>query len=95
MSRFVISPAARTDLRDIYRYIATDNSGAAASHQQMLIDRFKSLAAHPLIGRARDDLVSGLRIFPARKYVICYERTRDGIRILCVIHSARDLDALF
>ena len=94
MSRFVISAAARADLRDIHRNIAADNPGAAA-HQQMLISKFKSLASHPLIGQPRNDLRPGLRIFPARRYVICCQRINDGIRVVRVIHSARDLGALF
>jgi toxin ParE1/3/4 len=49
----------------------------------------------PKIGRTRDELSSGLRSFPAARYIIFYRENRDGIEIVRVLHGARDFPPLF
>ena len=52
-------------------------------------------ATQPLMGRARDELLPGLRSMPFGRYVIFYEPLSDGIDVVRVLHSARDIDAVF
>lgn len=47
------------------------------------------------MGRARDELLHGLRSFPFGRYVILYEPIDGGIDVVRVLHSARDVDAQF
>ena len=47
------------------------------------------------MGRARDELAPDLRSFPFGRYVIFYEPIEDGIDVVRVLHSARDIDAVF
>ena len=47
------------------------------------------------MGRARDELAADLRSFPFARYVIFYEPIEDGIDVVRVLHSARDIDAAF
>lgn len=47
------------------------------------------------MGRARDELAAELRSFPFGRYVIFYEPIEDGIDVVRVLHSARDIDAVF
>ena len=57
--------------------------------------RFYLLASHPRIGRARDDLLAGVRSFPVGNYVVVYDIDGEDVRILRVAHGRRDLAALF
>jgi toxin ParE1/3/4 len=47
------------------------------------------------MGRARDELAGELRSFPFGRYVIFDERIEHGIDVVRVLHSARDIDAVF
>jgi toxin ParE1/3/4 len=53
------------------------------------------LASQPMMGRAREELASGLRSRPFGRYVIFYVALPDGIDVGRVLHSARDIDAIF
>jgi toxin ParE1/3/4 len=52
------------------------------------------LAARPLAGRARDELIPGLRSVPHGRYVIFYLPIEDGVEIVRLLHGARDLRRL-
>jgi toxin ParE1/3/4 len=95
MSRYVIGPEAREDLKSICRYIARDNPSAAGRLRQIFLEKFRLLAQGPLLGEARDDLAKSLRMFTAGNYVILYRPTEDGIAVVQIVHSARDLAALW
>jgi len=95
MSRYIVSPEAREDLKSIYRYIAQDNPSAAGRLRQVFLERFRLLAQGPLLGEARDDLATDLRMFTAGNYVILYRPTEDGIAVVQIVHSAQDLAALW
>ena len=47
------------------------------------------------MGRARDELSANVRSFPFGRYVIFYAAIEDGIDVVRVLHSARDIDAVF
>jgi len=53
------------------------------------------LATQPLMGRARRELAPRARSFPFGRYVIFYEPIDDGIDVVRVLRSGRDVDALF
>ena len=92
------SPQARSDLLEIWFYIAT-NSGSLDVADRLIdsiTDRFVLLASFPNIGRARDlDLRSGLRSFPVGEYVIFYRIQKEDVLILRVLHGSRDIEGLF
>ena len=48
-----------------------------------------------MMGRARDELSPGIRSMPFGRYVIFYAPLADGIDIIRVLHSSRDIDAVF
>ncbi len=45
--------------------------------------------------RARKELATDLRSFPFGRYVIFYTPVHDGIDVVYMLHSARDIDAAF
>ena len=86
------SAAARSDLREIWRYIAEDNP-PAADHVIDEIERVCHLiAAHPRMGREREEILPGLRSFAVMSWVIFYRIDDRFLDIMRVVHGARDLD---
>lgn len=95
MARVIRRPLAAADILDIWDYIAEDSLDQADRWIDKLDEKFKLISAQPLLGRARDELLTDLRSFPFGRYVIFYTPVDDGIDVVRVLHSARDADALF
>jgi toxin ParE1/3/4 len=92
------SPQARTDLQEIWRYVATESGSFEVADRLIdsIVDRFVLLASFPNIGRVRDlDLPSGLRSFPVGEYVILYRIQKEDVLILRVLRGSRDIEGLF
>jgi toxin ParE1/3/4 len=47
------------------------------------------------MGRARDELMPGIRSFPFGRYVIFYMLHPGSLDVVRLLHSARDVDAIF
>ena len=47
------------------------------------------------MGRSRDELAAGIRSLAVGKYVIYYRRVGRAVRILRILHGARDIEKLF
>jgi toxin ParE1/3/4 len=95
MKQFRVSDVARSDLDEIWLYIAQDNLDAADKFIHAIVSRFPKLAAMSLIGRQREELSPRLRSFPVSRYVIFYRPIENGIEIVRVLHGARDFPPLF
>lgn len=87
-------PLAALDILDIWDHIADDNMAAADRWIDALDAAFSRLATRPMMGRARPEIAPDLRSFPFRRYVIYYVPLSDGIDVVRVLHSARDIDGL-
>lgn len=85
-------PLAALDILDIWDYIADEDITAADRWVDQLDSAFGRLATQPLMGRERPELAPDLRSFPFRRYVIFYVPLPDGIDVVRVLHSARDID---
>ncbi len=59
MIRIRFTEASKTDLREIFRYIAQDNIAAADKHHQRLENRWLALIDQPRMGRKRDEIRPG------------------------------------
>ncbi len=95
MKRFRLDVEAKDDLASIYKYIASDNRAAADRLIDNLKQKFRLLAAQPLIGQLRPELAPNLRSFCVGNYVIFYRAVRGGTEIARVIHAARDVESQF
>jgi toxin ParE1/3/4 len=95
MPRIVRTYPARDDLKQIWLYIAQRNVAAT----DRLIDKFErtlqSLARYPLMGESVPRYRAGLRRFTVGNYVLYYEPIRDGVRLVRVLHGARNIEELF
>ena len=81
--RLAVKSPVWDDLREIGLRIAKDNPEA-----------FELVARHPAIGRLQSYSLAGVRswVVPGfENYVIFYLPTPDEVRILAVLHGARDL----
>lgn len=95
MARIVRRPLAGADIAEIWDYIAADSIANADAWVDRLDGKLKLLATQPLMGRSRSELFSELRSLPFGRYVIFYLPLTDGIDLVRVLHSARDVDAVF
>jgi toxin ParE1/3/4 len=95
LAKVRLSAAARSDLKDIWKYVAADNVDAADNLLDQLEATSLMLAKAPLLGRARDQLAVGMRSFPVGNYLIFYLPVKTGITIVRVLSGYRDLDSLF
>jgi len=95
MPPVVIRPKALDDLAEIWAYIAEDSLRHADAFAAAIDREIRGLARHPLIGRARPELLTNLRSLPFGRYVVFYLSRKHGIEVVRVLHGARDLRSLF
>jgi toxin ParE1/3/4 len=87
-------PQAEQDLIEIFLHISRDNPLAAEKTVRAINSKCEMLARSPMGGRARPELRTDLRSFPYRAYLILYRALGDGVEIVRIVHSARNLDDL-
>lgn len=95
MARVTRRPLAETDILDIWDFIAEDSMDEADRWLDALDEKLRLWATQPLMGRDRQELLPGLRSFPFGRYVVFYCPLTDGLDVLRVLHSSRDLDSGF
>jgi antitoxin ParD1/3/4/toxin ParE1/3/4 len=98
MAPWVFSPVAESELADILDYIA-DQTGSRRVAESVLTDfvrAFEQLAATPGIGFRRPQLTGrDVRWWPVHSYLVVYDPQAIPLRVLRVLHGARDLKLLF
>jgi len=90
-----ISPRARSDLIEIWSYIAEDSIANADAFIDKLHEIMKVLSLQSEAGRRQEELAPGLLSFPFGRYIIFYRAVEDAIEIIRVLHGARDIPTLF
>ena len=93
--RLHISNQAVEDLEVIWAYIADDSLVRADGFIDRLYSKCVELSELEGVGRPREDLLPGLKSVPFKKYVIYFYRSENGVDIVRILHSARDIDELF
>ena len=95
------SPEAWDDMRAIVAYIATDNPDAAERFVPALEETYAQLEALPGMGSVRHfgrkDL-QGVRILPVtgfEHYLIFYTSAQRSVKVLRIVHAARDFPTIF
>ena len=96
MPRIKKAVQAEKDIEDLWLYIVADNMLAADRVLDDTEAQCHLIATQPGMGHLRPDLALApdIRSFPVGRYVIFYQTLPDGIEIVRVLHSARDLDSL-
>jgi toxin ParE1/3/4 len=101
LSPSFLTPQAWQDVLDIVAYIANDNASAALVFLSELEDTCTQLLALPGLGSARSfkrtDL-TGVRMMPVtgfEHYLIFYVPAGKSIKVLRILHTARDFPTIF
>jgi len=86
--KLVWTRPAREDRNAIREYIAADNPSAALDFDELLSEKAARLVDHPGLGRP--GRVLGTRELVAhRNYILIYDVAGDLVRVLRVLHAAR------
>ena len=94
MSRFVLSPAARADLEQIWEYTCArwdyDQAEQYLREIQRAIER---VADNPMIGRACDEVRAGYRKHAVGSHVVYYRIVSvEVIDVVRILHQRMDVD---
>lgn len=95
MPRVHYRPRAATDIAEMWDYIAEDSVARADAWVDRLDETLMLLSTQPLMGRDRHSLAHGVRSHPFGRYIIFYTPSDDGIEVVRLLHSARDIDTSF
>lgn len=84
---------ADADVDQIWESIGGNNPDAADRVVLDIYQQVKLLAQFPGVGHRRTDLAENrsLLFFPAGKYMIAYRAERNGVLVIRILHSARNL----
>jgi len=89
----IFAPLAGRDLKDIFAYISADNNAAALQVLERIEKTVELLALRPFTGPkvllATDKPMRKMSVHP---YIVFYRIEGSQLRIVRVIHSARDLN---
>ena len=96
MSRYIVAPQARDDLREIQSYYLEEGSASGArTVLGELRAAFQRLAKNPGIGHSRPDLTDRrIRFWPVRSYLVVYRPETKPLEIITVLHGARDVQRI-
>jgi toxin ParE1/3/4 len=95
LPRVIRSSLAKSDLIEIWFFIAKDSPDAADRFLALISEKCELIATSPEMGRRRDELAPGLRSFPVGRYLIFYRPIEDGIEVARVLSAYRDTGAFF
>ena len=86
--KVIWQPSARKDRDQIFSLIEQENPAAAAKMDLLFSRAAKRLARLPEMGRSGS--IAGTReLIPHRHYRLVYRIVRNEIRILSIVHTAR------
>jgi len=93
MPRVVRTTDARTDLKEIGRYIAqkTQSLDTALRFLDKIAEKCELYATHPQMGTARPDLGEDIRVFPVDDYIVIYRPRPSGVQVLMATHGSRNV----
>jgi toxin ParE1/3/4 len=94
VAKFTLTPRAEADLQDIWLSIALDSQRAADGQISRIMEKIYVASEFPLMGVARPELSKTARILIAGNYIVIYEPLAAGLKVVSVVHGARDLSEM-
>jgi plasmid stabilization system protein ParE len=98
MSDYALTALAKTDIFDIWSYIAEQNENAANRVEHAIYDACAFLADSPLRGHFRPDLtprpVRFWKLTRYPNYMIVYRPDTMPLQIIAVVHGKRDIERI-
>jgi toxin ParE1/3/4 len=93
--RLAFAPEVRFELIAIGELIRADSPQRAISFVVELERKAYSIARRPRIYRLRPEIAPDVRLATHGSYVILFRIETDLVRVLHIVHGARDLTQLF
>ena len=85
------SARAESDLESIIDFtIEHWDAHQAAKYLDGLEELTGDLAKTPALGKSRDELHKGLRVFPYESHLLFYIKARHGITVVRILHESMD-----
>jgi toxin ParE1/3/4 len=95
-SRLLWSPEADDDLIWIWRRGVEEWTEELADKHLFEIEAAcDRLLDDPSLGRARDELVAGMRSIPVHPHVVFYQVAKRTIEVVRVLHQRMDVEEVF
>jgi plasmid stabilization system protein ParE len=92
MPRFFITAGARRDLASIKVFLRAQSPEAAARVSATIRAELARLSQHPHIGHELPSVIPArVRFWPVYSYLVAYDPESQPLRIIRVLHGARDL----
>src|SRR5688572_7790365 len=93
MPRYVLTDAAKDDVREIVKYVRARSPQGAKRVRNELRTAMQRLAAFPNIGHLREDLTDEpLRFWSVYSYLIVYRAEQRPLEVIAIVHGARDVE---
>jgi toxin ParE1/3/4 len=91
VTRYVLSPRARLDLAEIWKYSAEHwDSEQADRYIRTLNESFAAVAKDVRLARACDEIRPGYRKFRSGSHVVFCRVTDEVVTVVRVLHSRMD-----
>jgi len=95
MSTYVLTPLAKTDIFDIWSYIAEDSEVAADLVEKAIFDSCAFVAEAPVRGHCRPSLTNrNIRFWTLTRYpnyAVAYRPEMSPLEIVAVLHGKRNI----
>ena len=89
--QLIITPAAKTDLKDIYQYgLRQWGKAQSGRHLENIKAQLLSITEQPLMGVERSDLLPGARSLTIESHTLFYRVTTGTVEIIRVLHGRQD-----
>jgi plasmid stabilization system protein ParE len=95
MSAYALTPLAKADIFDIWRYIAHDSEATADRVEQAIYDACALVAEAPSLGHSRPDFTTRslhfwtLTQYP--NYTVVYRPEGTPLQVIAVLHRKRNI----
>jgi toxin ParE1/3/4 len=92
MPKYRLTPAAKSDLLEIWQYsVETWGETQAENYLLKIEATLEKLASNPEIGRKRPEVTPGYFSFPVEKHIIFYLCSDNYIDIIGILHGRMDI----
>jgi len=95
MSDFALTPLAKTDIFQIWSYIAKHSENAADRVEQAIYDASAFIAEAPMRGHCRPDLTArSLRFWTLTRYpnhTVVHRPDTDPLQVVAGLHGKRNI----
>lgn len=93
MTRYVLSPRARADIEEIWKYtVKRWNLEQAERYIRMIQAEIERVASDPSRGRPCHEIREGYRKSPAGSHTLFYRVTDRGVDIVRILHQRMDFE---